>query len=427
MRGTAAGQAIKSPDSAMISFAPTVKEYDEPVNPDLFLIRPAEKLTVTFVGAKFAPLAFTIDPEGRIVDNTMGVVSVAGLTLAEAREKLVPILKKLYNSQSIEISVASPREVAIHIAGAVVRPWLYRAYMSQHVSEIVALAGGVTEEGSRRRIEFRGGAKPLTVDLDRAEYLADGGSNPYIYAGNSIFVPVRSQDVVSVVGEVAKPRSIEFLIGDDLATLILLAGGTTHFGDANKAYILNGDGPLQTGSTVVVPPIADSYLTNGIQVFGAIRNPGKYSLPTPATLGTAISLAKDMSSSANAGRITVFRTLPPDEWGALSAQRYAISTADASGKLDLSVPLQVGDSIFVPARTTVITIEGEVALPGTYLYSEGKNADFYIAMAGGLLPNADQTHVMMYDRITRRTSRQSPGVIVRDGDRIIVAKDEAFR
>lgn len=416
------GQVFSPIDTSTMALMNVSKEYDEPVDPELFLIRPAEKLTVTFIGSKIASMDLTVDPEGRVVHSSMGIIPLSGLTLSQAREKLIPVLRKLFTAESIEIAVSSPRQVGIHVSGAVAGPGLYRAYMSQHVSEVIAMAGGVIESGSRRRIEFRGGARPLNVDIDRAEHLADANADPHVYAGTSLYVPVRSDNVVSVVGEVTNPGSIELTDNDNLATLISLAGGITQYGDVEKAHVLNGDGTLRAGAIVVVPPVAESYINTGIQVFGAVQKPGRFPLPAPATLGTALQLAEDLSVSANSARATVFRRLPADEWGATSSKRYPVVAVDGSGKADANFPLQAGDSIFVPARTTIVTVEGAIALPGVYLYSEGKSASYYIALAGGILPSFEKTEIAVYDRITGQTIRQNAGVIVRDGDKIVVSK-----
>jgi protein involved in polysaccharide export with SLBB domain len=415
------GQAFSPIDSSSQALMIDAKEYDQPVDPELFLVRPAEKLTVTFIGSKIASIELTVDPEGRVIHSSTGIIQLSGLTLSQARGKLIPVLTKLYTAESIEISISSPRQVSIHVAGAVARPGLYRAYLSQHVSEVVALAGGVTEAGSRRQIEFRGGAKPLNVDIDRAEYLADASADPYVYAGSSLWVPAKSNNVISIVGEVTNPRSIELLTGDNLATLISLAGGVTQFGDIDKVRMLNGDGSLQAGTIVVVPPSTESSISKGIQVFGAVQTPGRFPLPTPSTLGAALQYADNLSASANSGRVTVFRRLPPDEWGATSSKRYAVVAADGSGKADANFPVQDGDSVFVPARTTIVTVEGVIALPGVYLYSEGKTAGYYIALAGGIIDSSEKFDISIYDRITGITTRQSSGAIVRDGDKIVVS------
>jgi protein involved in polysaccharide export with SLBB domain len=416
------GQIVSSADSSSQAQLSGSKEYDQPVDPEFFLVRPAEKLTVTFIGSKVPSLELTVDPEGRVIHSSLGIIQLSGLTLSQAREKLIPVLKKLFTAESIEISISSPRQVGIHVSGAVERPGLYRAFMSQHLSEVIAMAGGVSENGSRRRVEFRGGAKTLIADLDKAEFMADASADFYVYAGSAIHVPEKSVTIISVVGEVTHPRSIELVDDDNLTTLISLAGGVTQSGDASKAYVLDGNGSLKAGAIIIVPPAADAAVQSNIHIFGAVHKQGRIPFSNQMTLGSAFQLAENFTAPANSGRVTVFRRLPADEWGAISAQRYAISTADASGKLDVSFPLQADDSVFVPKRKTVVTLEGEIALPGNYLHTEGKSASYYINLAGGFLASADKTEISIYDRITRQTTRQSVGVIIRDGDKIVVLK-----
>ncbi len=100
------------------------------------------------------------------------------------------------------------------------------------------MAGGLTSYASRRWILLSGGPHQLMVDQDRATFLGDQEFDPYIYAGQSIFVPEESKNSVHVVGEVNSPREIELVPGDDLVSLLMLAGGVREGGDSTAIQIL---------------------------------------------------------------------------------------------------------------------------------------------------------------------------------------------
>ncbi len=202
-----------------------------PVNPELYLIRPGDKLTITFVKSSLQPLSLKVDPESRLVDETLGVFNLTGMTLAQTRTMLAEVLKRLYNVEEMAISISEVRSVRISITGSVRRPGSYKGFTTERVSDLIARAGGVLPDGSRRWIKFTGGPKELTVDLDRAVYLGDLDADPCLYAGTKIYIPSKSNDLVQIVGEVNDPREIELAPGDDVGLLLSLAGGVRSYAD----------------------------------------------------------------------------------------------------------------------------------------------------------------------------------------------------
>jgi protein involved in polysaccharide export with SLBB domain len=98
------------------------RPYDRPIDPDLYLIRPGEQLEVVFVNTKLPDLRYEVNAEGHIVERSLGVVDLSGLTLRQARERLMPALRRLYNAEQIEISVGSLYPVVISVSGLVNSP-----------------------------------------------------------------------------------------------------------------------------------------------------------------------------------------------------------------------------------------------------------------------------------------------------------------
>ena len=112
--------------------------FDEIVDADLYVIRPGDQLVVMFLKSKIASLTLTVDPEGRVVHETIGVLNLAGKSLNEAKSTIKEIIQPLYNVADIAVSTAGPRVVSITVMGEVREPGTYRGYTSQRVSEIIA-------------------------------------------------------------------------------------------------------------------------------------------------------------------------------------------------------------------------------------------------------------------------------------------------
>jgi len=418
-------------DSAL---AEGYRYYDQPIDPDQYIVRPGEKLVVTFVNTNLASITLTVGPEGKIVQRNLGVLKIAGQTLSDVRRQLHDPLSQLYNAEEIDISVSDPYPVWISVTGSVTSPGSYKGYTSQRVSEILNKAGGVSADGSTRDIVFTGGPQQLTVDIDRSVYLADDSKNPCLYAGTSIFVPEKSDSLVSIVGEVKQPRMIELTPGDDLELLLQLAGGVKRSADRSQihvvgdsARVISGQGAIESGDVIAVPAYETHSNRGAVLIFGAVVRPGRFQYRDGLTLADALGLAGGTTADANALRITVFRRPTEDQYGRLSDFRFPIS-AGVGGKSHAGeVTLNPYDSVFVPKTLGFVQVSGMVRNPGYYPYVTNRDAAYYIGLAGGFATEADKTKITLYDRVAG-TSHDSPvDVLVGDGDGIIAKTAEQKR
>ncbi len=409
-----------------------VPQYDQPIDPTMYMIRPGDKLQITFVRSKLAPDTLYVNGEGKVVDQTLGVFDLSHTNLDRAREILGDALIKLYNVPDIVISVTDPRSVAITVSGAVRNPGLYYGYTSQRVSELVARAGGVLPDGSRRLIQFRGGVKPLTVDLDKAAFAGDLESDPLLYSGFAVFVPNKSDRVVQIVGEVNTPREVELLPTDDLSLLLVLAGGARTGADTSAISIINRvttghAGELEGGDIVVVPPRPTTSEEDKLAIFGAVAKPGFYTFSSGITLKSLIASAGGILQDANSGLTTIFRKPRVDATGRVTNMRFPISHLMDTPDGWAQVELHVQDSVYVPVLVGYVQISGAVYNPGFYPFVAGKDVKSYVLGAGGFLPTADKDQILLFNPVSKVSSVVSPGVVVRDGSQMTIQVREELR
>lgn len=401
---------------------PGVRPYDQPIDPELYLIRPGERLEVVFLYAKLAALELVVNAEGRIVHRDLGVIDLSGKTLSQARKILGEPLALLYNADEIVISVTSIYPVSIRVSGLVNRPGTYVGYTSQRAAEIIDSAGGIAPGGSTRRIMFSGGPESVTVDLDRWRYLGESRSNPGLYVGSHLHVPYRGDAGIQVIGEVITPRSIEFVTGETLADLLALAGGPFPGADTSAVYLLNDSvrsvGNIQPGDIIVVPESSVIGAEKSVLIFGAVGRPGRQILTGQMSLSELIKKAGNYSTKANQARVTVFRPVEEDALGRRVTGRYplGLNRRDQAGDLIL----KPGDSVYVPLLVGYVTVSGLVAHPGILPYVSGATAKDYIRMTGGYADEVDNVVIQIYDRVSRLSRVASPNSVVYDGDRVDV-------
>ncbi|MCC2692428.1 polysaccharide biosynthesis/export family protein [Nodularia sp. LEGE 04288] len=174
----------------------TLLEAQEKIRGSLnrFVIDPVVVLSLTGLRPD-ASFQAQIDPEGNIVVPQVGTLSLQGLSLAEAQEKIRLSLKDVLVEPILVVSLARPRPVQITISGEVFRPGIYPvASSTPRVSDALFIAGGSTMSADLRQVKVRrrlmdGSVISQTVDLYAV--LQNDGSLPSLRLqdGDAIIIP----------------------------------------------------------------------------------------------------------------------------------------------------------------------------------------------------------------------------------------------
>ncbi|MBD2250949.1 polysaccharide biosynthesis/export family protein [Nostoc parmelioides] len=138
-----------------------------------------------------------VNAEGNIVVPQVGIVSVQGLSLEEAQEKIRLSLSQILNDPLFVVTLASPRPVQISISGEVFRPGIYNLNAGlPRIGDALQVAGGSTIAADLRQVQVRrrlvdGSAISQTVDLYAA--LQNDGSIPSLRLqdGDALIIPRR--------------------------------------------------------------------------------------------------------------------------------------------------------------------------------------------------------------------------------------------
>lgn len=148
---------------------------------------------------RFPDLSFQalINPEGNIVVPLLGTVSLQGLTLQEAQEKIRLGLSRIFPDPIVVVSLAGTRPVQVTISGEIFKPGIYPINSSTpRVADALLISGGSTLNADLRQVQVRrklidGSVISQTIDLYAA--LQNGGSIPNLRLqdGDAVLVPRR--------------------------------------------------------------------------------------------------------------------------------------------------------------------------------------------------------------------------------------------
>jgi polysaccharide export outer membrane protein len=138
-----------------------------------------------------------INPEGNIIVPQVGTVSLQGLTLEEAQEKIRLALSRELVDPLVSLSLIGQRPVQVTINGEVNRPGIYPiGSVTPRVSDALFLAGGSATMADLRQVQVRrklvdGSVVSQTIDLYTP--LQNGGEIPNLRLqdGDAIIVPRR--------------------------------------------------------------------------------------------------------------------------------------------------------------------------------------------------------------------------------------------
>ncbi|BDA67371.1 polysaccharide export protein [Rivularia sp. IAM M-261] len=138
-----------------------------------------------------------VNTEGNIAVPQLGTISVQGLTLEEAQEKIRVGLSKILVQPVVTVSISAPRPVQITVSGEVFRPGIYPVGSSvPRITDAVLIAGGSTMMADLRQVQVRRRLVDGTVisqNINLYASIQNGGSVPNLRLqdGDSIVIPRR--------------------------------------------------------------------------------------------------------------------------------------------------------------------------------------------------------------------------------------------
>ena len=401
-----------------LSFEPSAN-LATPVN---YRLGPGDEVIIDIWGASENTIRQTISPEGTILVRGLGPVHLSGMTVKEANSFLQREFSKIYSGISgtepnseIKFTLGDIRTIQINIMGEVSVPGTYTLSAFSTVFHALYRAGGVNRIGSLRSIKVVRDGKTF-ADLDVYDFIMKGKMKDDIrlQEGDVIIVDPY-QSLVEIVGKVKRPMFYEMKPTETVATILNYAGGFT--GDAYKKAIrlvrksgrehqvFNVDEMdysvfrLDDGDMITIDAVLDRF-ENRVEVRGAVYRAGLYQLDgTVNTVKQLIKKAEGLRGDAFLNRVIIDR-----EHEDLSHEIIAIDLGGLLNGTIADIPLQKNDILYIPSITDLkeeetVAIYGEVANPGTFLFSKNMTIEDLLVQAGGLLEEAATTRVEVTRRI----------------------------
>ena len=132
-----------------------------PRTPDLAILRPGDLVRVSVWRKPELSGDFLLAADSTIKHPLYREIKIAGLSVRDARERLVLFLKDLENSPQVAIEPL----FRVSIIGEVRIPSLYPLPPETTIAQAVAIAGGATEKGALDRVRLLRDGHETLIDL----------------------------------------------------------------------------------------------------------------------------------------------------------------------------------------------------------------------------------------------------------------------
>jgi polysaccharide export outer membrane protein len=410
---------------------PDIMPMDLPVGPD-YVVGPGDSLAISLWGGVSQRLLRTVDREGRLVLPEAGPLLVSGRSLGDVQQEVQRVLRTQFRDVSADVSLLRLRTVRVYVVGEVAEPGAYDVSSLSTPLNALFAAGGVTPQGSLRRLaHYRG--KQLIEEVDTYDLLLHGirGDLKRLENGDSLLVPplgpiitvdgmVRRQALYELRGEknledtldlaggilsAAALRHIEVqrLVAHEKRTMLSVEIGEASDPEAVRAQLRGF--AVQDGDEIHIFPIAP-YNSESIYLEGHVLRPGRYSYKPEMKLTDLVSSYSDLLPEPSVRYAEIIRLHAPDYHPVVEPfdLAAALEHPEAAPKLESLDTVRIfGRYDFEPAPEVLVT--GEVRAPGRYRTPGQQHLRDAIYQAGGVTPDAWLDSAQLFRRQPDGTTR----------------------
>jgi protein involved in polysaccharide export with SLBB domain len=394
--------------------------------PKNYILGSGDMVYVDIYGQSEQYYEANVNPDGFLILDNIGPISVSGKTIEEATGIIKNRLSNYYPgiggsnpSTFVQVTLGNIRTIQVHLVGEVRLPGTFTLSAFSTVFNALYAAGGPSENGTMRNIKvIRNGKNVATVDV--YDFLVNGKAN--------LELQLQDQDVVlvepflarvSINGEVKRAKVFEVKEGDNFEDLLRYAGGFTDVAFKDRINVTRITGKersvsdiyanqfgffiVKGGDEYFVGKVLNRY-TNRVQIKGAVFREGNFSLTEGLTLNQLIKNAEGLRGDAYLERASILRTFDD-----LSTEVLTVNLRDVISGSAPDVVLKREDvvrisSIYDLQEEFYVQINGEVKNPGTYPFSKNMTVEELIILAGGLREAANVKDVEIARRSNDTTS-----------------------
>ena len=404
--------------------------------PQDYRLGPGDEIIIDIWGASENSIRQEISPDGSITIPGLGMISLNGMNIADAKVYLKSELSRIYANEDnqIQITLGNTRSIRVNVMGEVMVPGTYTMSAFASVFHALYNAGGITELGSLRDIKVARNGKTV-ANVDVYEYILQG----------------------------KRPMKYEMKEDETISTLLKYAGFFASNAYKNSVRVIRQEGrqlavstverdnfgsfKVMDGDVVSADSISNRY-SNRLEIVGAVYRPGIYEFSDKInTVKKLLTQADGLLGDAFTNRAVLYRQREN-----LTSEVLPVDVKGIMNGTAADVELRNNDLLYIPSIHDIkdegnVYISGEIKKPGTYPYSDNMTLEDFVITAGGLKETASLVRVDVSRRIkdnkgteTAETVSQNftfglkdgfivdgePGFVLEPYDQVFVRKSPAY-
>ncbi|CDG56929.1 TPA: SLBB domain-containing protein [Campylobacter coli] len=449
------------------------KNYTQRVyNPD-YKIAVGDQISLKIWGAVEFEQILVVDSQGNIFIPKVGAVNLLGVKNSALVSVIKAQVNKIYkNNVFVYADMNAYQNVSVFITGSVNSPGLYQGLSSDSVIQYLDKAGGINlEYGSFRDIQILRN-NTVIKKIDLYDFLLKGQMDLFPFRSGDVVLVGNVQSYVFANGDVQKP--FRFELANDIKTLadlarvsgarpivtnaVLRSYGNDHrleisaYNKMQFSKVL-----LKTGDEVQFNP---EYISQNISITVNGEHSGLKTLVVrKGTTLEDVSRLIVANAQSDMNALQVFRkSVAKTQKDLIKAQLKELETlaltsssvtsqgaaikaeqaklilefiqrakeVEPKGQIVIDKPksygsvlLEEGDIINVPSKNNLVIVQGEVTLPGAFVYNKGESLKYYINLAGGYGERADASKVLVIHN-NGKAQKYSGSIDMMPGDSVLV-------
>lgn len=264
--------------------------------PASYILGPGDEIRLQVWGSVDINLPLVVDRNGQVQIPKVGVVSLAGVTVAELVPTLKAQLSKVITNFNLNASLGRLRSIQIYVVGQARQPGTYAVSSLSTLVNALFASGGPSANGSMRAIELRRDGK-LVTQIDLYDFITKGdkGRDVALLPGDVIFIP-QAGPRVAVLGAFDQSAIFETkATSENVGEVLAYGGGVAPIATARKALLervnpalkssrevldlaLDASGmaqKLQAGDILTLLPVSPAF-ANAVTLQGVVAEPVRH-------------------------------------------------------------------------------------------------------------------------------------------------------
>jgi protein involved in polysaccharide export with SLBB domain len=387
-----------------LTFEPNLKI----ATPQNYQLGPDDELIIDIYGYSEESFKLKVSPDGNIRIPLVGIVQVSGLTIEQAKTRIIAALSTVYDrintgETKVNITLGNIRSIKVLIVGEANLPGTYTLPSLATVFNALYVSGGPNVNGSMRNVKVIRNNKVVAI-LDVYDFMLKAEAKGNIRLQDQDIIKISPyENKVEVKGEVKREGFFEMTKNETLKDLLNFAGGFTNDAYKERIKVIRNTNKEKSVADIeqgifsmFVPKSGDIYtidkllerFENRVQIKGSVFRPGAYALENGLTVLKLINKAEGLKEDAFLTRAIIYRLN-----GDNSLSMLSLNIEDAKEGKTNDIELKREDIIQIASKLDLkesynVTINGKVIKPGVFPFAQNMKIEDLIIAAGGLKEDA---------------------------------------